>query len=75
MQCPEKCMDCHKPTAANDHISYVGYIFHRRCFIRRVSKHVAEAKRLEIFEHYGIRAEEIHHATSVPNNVLKRQLA
>jgi hypothetical protein len=56
--CTRNCADCKKPVSLTD-ISYVGYDFHRRCFIRRISKHCGEAKRQEIFENHGITAEEL----------------
>jgi hypothetical protein len=58
MQCQEICTDCTKPTGEDD-ITYVGYLFHRACFIKRISKHVGEAKRTEIFENHGITPEEV----------------
>jgi hypothetical protein len=58
MNCVEVCTDCLKPTGDND-ITYVGYLFHRTCFIKRISKHVGELKRTEIFENHGITPEEV----------------
>jgi hypothetical protein len=58
MICQENCADCGKPVSLTD-IKYVGYNFHRRCFIKRISKHCGEAKRNEIFENHGITPEEV----------------